>query len=189
MARKQKRSKGGINKIETLEEQQLAELKKVKTEEKHVEAELGKFEKELESIKKEVRPEAVEKFTYKDIARGIVGAIFGMSIMGWHEGVRDAALAMPSINLILIVLLTIVAGSSVLYFSQYRRIKEKWIINQLLPKRFLIFYILSLAIVFFIYAVFNIVQIGVTPPKDIIRLVLVMGLPAMIGAGTADIIR
>ncbi|HIJ98479.1 TPA: DUF2391 family protein [archaeon] len=188
MAKKGKTEKE-LEEIKKLEQEQLKELKRVKGEEKHVETELGKFEKEIESLKKEIKPEVTEKFTYKDIARGIVGAIFGMSIMGWHEGVRNAAINMPSINVALIVLLTIIAGASVLYFSQYRRIKEKWIIHQLLPKRFLIFYILSLLIVFFIYTLFNIIQLGVTPSKEIIRLVLVIGLPAVIGASAADIIR
>ncbi len=188
MAKKRKTEKE-LEEIKKLEKVQLKELKRVKVEEAHVESELGKFEKEIESLKKEIKPGAIEKFTYKDIARGIVGAIFGMSIMGWHEGVRNAAVTMPSLNVALIVLLTIIAGASVLYFSQYRRIKEKWIIHQLLPKRFLVFYALSLFIVFFIYVLFNIIKLGATPTNESIRLVLVIGLPAMIGASAADIIR
>lgn len=184
-----KSSKKGIERLEKLEEQQLAELKKVKSEENAVEEELEKFEQEMRAIKKEIAPEVVEKFTTKDIARGIVGSIFGMSIMGWHEGVRNAALTMPAINVAIIVLLTIAAGAGVLYFSQYKRIKEIWVIHKLLPKRFIIFYLLSLGMVLLVFTVFNIIQPGVTPMKDIVRLVLVIGLPAMIGAGTADIMR
>ena len=178
-----------IEELKKLEKEQLREIKKVRGGEEHVEKELEKFQKEITELKKEIKPEVSEKFTYRDIARGIVGAIFGMSVMGWHEGVRNAAISMPSFNVVLIVLLTIIAGASVLYFSQYKRIKEKWIIHQLLPKRFVIFYILSLGIVFLIYALFNTIQIGITPAKEIIKLVLVLGLPAMIGASTADIIR
>ena|SRR3989338_930996 len=188
MAKKGKNKKR-LEKLEKIEEQQLAELKKIRGEEKAVESELEKFEQEMQAIKKEIKPEIVEKFTTKDIARGIVGSIFGMSIMGWHEGVRNAALTMPAINVAIIVLLTIAAGSGVLYFSQYKRVKEIWVIHKLLPKRFIIFYLLSLGMVLLVFTVFNIIKPGIMPLKDIVRLVLVIGLPAMIGAGTADIIR
>ncbi len=190
MARKKnKKSDAEIKKLEKLEEEQIGELKKVRGEELKVEKELSQFEKEIRGLKKEIKPEVEEKISFKDFARGIVGSIFGMSIMGWHEGVREAALGMSSLNVVLIIFLTVLAGASVLYFSQYRRIKERWIVQQLLPKRFIIFYILALVVVFFVYTVFNIIQLGVTPPKDIIRLVLVIGFPATIGASTADIIR
>ena len=96
---------------------------------------------------------------------------------------------MSIFNLAAVIVLTIIAGSSVLYFSQYRKIKEKWVIKQLLPRRFVFLYALSMVIVTGIYVLFNIIQIGVTPVEDIVKLVLVISLPAMIGASTADIIK
>lgn len=186
---KKSSKKKGIEEVERLEREQIKELRKMRGEEERIETGMRQFEKEMRALKEEVKPEVVEKFTLKDVARGIVGAIFGMSIMGWHDGVRQAALKMPIANVILIIFLTIIAGAAVLYFSQYKRIKERWIIHKLLPKRFVIFYILSLAIVFLVYSLFSVIQIGVTPPKDMLRLVFVIGLPAMIGASTADVIR
>ncbi len=171
------------------EKPEMRELRKIEAEEEHIEEELKGFEKEIEKLRTEIKPAAIEKFTKKDIARGIVGAIFGMSIMAWHEGVRKAAVEMSVFNLIAVVLLTVVAGTSVLYFSQYRKIKEKWIINQLLPRRFVFLYALAMVVVFSVYLLFNIIQIGVTPTENIAKLVLVISLPAMIGASTADIIR
>ena len=168
---------------------EMRELKKIEAEEENIELELKKFERDIEKLRTEIRPAAIEKFTTKDVARGIVGAIFGMSIMAWHEGVRNAAIEMSFANVIAIVLLTMVAGTSVLYFSQYRKIKEKWIVQQLLPKRFVFLYALAMGIVFSVYVLFNIIQIGTTPTEDIIKLILVVSLPAVIGASTADIIR
>ena len=168
---------------------EMRELKKIEAEEENIERELKKFERDIEKLRTEIRPGAIEKFTTKDVARGIVGAIFGMSIMAWHEGVRNAAIEMSFANVIAIVLLTMVAGTSVLYFSQYRKIKEKWIVQQLLPKRFVFLYALAIAVVFSVYVLFNIIQIGATPTEDIVKLVVVVSLPAVIGASTADIIR
>ena len=168
---------------------EMRELKKIEAEEENIELELKKFERDIEKLRTEIRPGAIEKFTTKDVARGIVGAIFGMSIMAWHEGVRNAAIEMSFANVIAIVLLNMVAGTSVLYFSQYRKIKEKWIVQQLLPKRFVFLYALAMGIVFSVYVLFNIIQIGTTPTEDIIKLILVVSLPAVIGASTADIIR
>ncbi|HIJ98262.1 TPA: DUF2391 family protein, partial [archaeon] len=71
----------------------------------------------------------------------------------------------------------------------YRKIKEKWIVQQLLPKRFVFLYALAIAVVFSVYVLFNIIQIGATPTEDIVKLVVVVSLPAVIGASTADIIR
>ena len=178
-----------IEGVERLEKKGLKELKKVEREEAKIESELKKFEGEIEKMHGEIKGGVIEKFTTKDIARGIVGAIFGMSIMGWHERVINAGLNMPAINVFVIFLLTIVAGASVLYFSQYKRIKDTWIIKNLLPKRFVIFYGLCLLVVFVIYALFNIIEPGITPTIKILKLIVVVSLPAMIGASTADIVR
>ena len=186
---KQKGLKKKIGEIERLERKQLKELKIVEKEERNIEIELKKFEGEIEKLRDEIKPGAIEKFTIKDISRGIVGGMFGMSRMAWHEGVRTAAVGMSIFNLAAVIVLTIIAGSSVLYFSQYRKIKEKWVIKQLLPRRFVFLYALSMVIVTGIYVLFNIIQIGVTPVEDIVKLVLVISLPAMIGASTADIIK
>src|SRR3989338_8599191 len=125
MARKRNAEKGVMR-----------ELKKIEAEEENIELELKKFERDIEKLRTEIRPGAIEKFTTKDVARGIVGAIFGMSIMAWHEGVRNAAIEMSFANVIAIVLLNMVAGTSVLYFSQYRKIKEKWIVQPLFSNPF-----------------------------------------------------
>ena len=69
-----------IEGVERLEKKGLKELKKVEREEAKIESELKKFEGEIEKMHGEIKGGVIEKFTTKDIARGIVGAIFGMSI-------------------------------------------------------------------------------------------------------------
>ena len=117
--------------IETLEQL-------VRTERKEEKLEFGEFEKELAGLRKLSNP-IIEKFTFKDFSRGFIGGIIGMSSIAWHEVVIEGARAMHPAFVFIITLFTLFAGASVLYFSQYRKIKEQKIIFKLLPKRFVVF--------------------------------------------------
>lgn len=185
MPKRKNSAKKELKKIEhEIEDVKKTVVKEHETEE----SELKEFEKEIQELKKELHTSVVEKFTFRDIARGIVGSILGMSVMAWHPQVQERALEMHWFNIFVIILVTILAGTSVLYFSQYRKIKEQRIIFNLLPKRFVIFYLLSMAVVFSVYTLFGVIKIGM-PFESVLKLVLVLTLPAMIGASTADIIR
>jgi uncharacterized membrane protein len=166
--------------IETLEQL-------VRTERKEEKLEFGEFEKELAGLRKLSNP-IIEKFTFKDFSRGFIGGIIGMSSIAWHEVVIEGARAMHPAFVFIITLFTLFAGASVLYFSQYRKIKEQKIIFKLLPKRFVVFYFLSLLIVMTTYTFFGIVGPGHSFTESV-KLILVVALPTMIGASAADIIR
>ncbi len=166
--------------IETLEQL-------VRTERKEEKIEFGEFEKELAGLRKLSNP-IIEKFTFKDFSRGFIGGIIGMSSLAWHEVVIEGARAMHPAFVFIITLFTLFAGASVLYFSQYRKIKEQKIIFKLLPKRFVVFYLLSLLIVTVTYTFFGIVGPGQSFTESV-KLILVVSLPTMIGASAADIIR
>jgi len=175
------------NFVKAEQKHEAKQIKKIQNIELDIEKELKEFEKDLKNIKKS-KPKVIEKYTTKDIARAVFGSSLGMSALILTEEVWQVGALLPVFNTLIIFIFSLIGSASVIYFSQYRKIKEKSLIVYLLPKRLFFIYTISFLMVFFALLVFRVNVLGITPTDVIIKRVVLISFPAVIAASAADII-
>lgn len=158
-------------KIESLEEKSLSEIEK-----------LEKLEQE---IKKSVSEHPLKRITYRDIARGTVGAFIGIVVHYTFTYGVEIAKDLTVSRASLIFILSFLVGSVFLYATGFRKINDPNIVI-FLPIRMIILYITALVLTIFVLYLYY-PNFG----HDFwlsYKQVAAVNLSAVVGACTADLI-
>lgn len=130
-------------KVESLEKEELAEEAEVEKEEEKELSELQKLERLEETVRKEVVPHPLKTITYKDLARGSIGALFGsVAHYTFLYGI-EVAEKITFFKAILLFVLSLAVGGLFLYATGFRKIKDPKLII-LFPIRLILLYAISI---------------------------------------------
>jgi uncharacterized membrane protein len=148
---------------------------------------------DIKSIKNKLFQREPKHFGFKDILHSFIGSlIFGVTFA--LKGLLvEVAILLTTIQQILIVLSTLVILTGEIYFFGYTKvkIKEERKFFQFWFKRLVTFYLVAILVSFFIICIYglpNLPSIG-NNVNNIFKLVIVVSMPAAIGAGLADLVK
>jgi len=157
---------------------------KIETEERTELAELKKLEELEAQIKTSVEPHPLKKITYKDVAKGALGAFIGVvAHYTFIYGIHVAA-ELDMVRATLLFPLSYVLGGVFLYVTGFRKVSRKML--WFLPVRLTVLYAISLLMAIGVLYLFH--------PEfahsfaDSYKQVAAVTLTALIGACTADLI-
>jgi|TARA_Y100000294_G_scaffold26454_1_gene22430 uncharacterized membrane protein len=128
-----------------------------------------------------------DRFAFKDIAQQIVGATILSSPFAVTEEVWNLARNLSVINIFALIIITILFDILLFYYTKYYRAEEKKFLE--LPKRIISLLIVTYAASAIVLSVFGVIGGQIQDPSWAMRLIVMVGLFANIGAGTADLIR
>ncbi|PIN84856.1 MAG: hypothetical protein COV47_05150 [Candidatus Diapherotrites archaeon CG11_big_fil_rev_8_21_14_0_20_37_9] len=128
------------------------------------------------------------EFNANDIAQQIVGAIILSSPLAVTEEVWRLAKELDPARTLTIIGVTLLFDVLLIYFTAYRKEKEKKIIN-LVPARLVSMLVISYSTAAIMLYIFGVIGYEVTTLAWAFNLIIFIGLFANVGAGTADIIR
>lgn len=170
--------------LEEEEKIEALEKKEIEEEEKEL-SELEKLEKLEKDIAKQVGPHPLRQITYKDIARGAVGAFFGaVAHYTFIYGLKVAeSIDMARAGILYALSFTI--GFIFLYMTGFRKIKDMKVLS-FLPIRLIVLYITSLIMSALVLLLFlpDFGQVF----ADSFKQLAAVTLTAIVGACTADLI-
>jgi len=172
-------------KTEALQKKEVSEEAIVEKEEEKELSELEKLEKLEEEVKKQVVPHPLKTITYKDVARGSIGALFGaVAHYTFLYGI-EVAHKLTFFKAILVFVLSLVVGGVFLYATGFRKIKDPKVII-FLPVRLFVLYatavVMSVIVLWFFEPGFGSIF------EESFKQVSTITLLAVIGACTADIL-
>lgn len=171
--------------LEKIEELELAKEEKVKELEEKELTELEKIERFEKELEKRIVAHPLKKITYKDIARGIIGAFFGaVAHYTFIYGLKVAELITFNRATLLFVI-SFFIGAIFLYATGFRKIKDRRILI-FLPIRLITLYVISIVMSMVVLYLF-IPNFGASF-EEAYKQVASVSLVAVIGACTADII-
>lgn len=143
---------------------------------------IKKFE---EKLKKAVGPHPLRRMTYKDIAKGSIGAFFGIGAhFTFYYTVKIAANLSFS-RAVMTFILAYLIGGVFMYFTGFRKIKVKKVM-WFLPFRLTILYSTAIATAFFVLLFFE--PHFLSSFDESFKQLATTTLSATIGACTADLI-
>ena len=127
-----------------------------------------------------------DKFTFKDVAQQVVGATILSAPFAVTEEVWNLARNLGSIHIIALIFITILFDVLLFNYTKYQNIERK--------KLMLTLRILSLIIVTYVtsgivLSVFGVIGGQILDPLWAMKLIVMVGLFANIGASTADLIK
>ncbi|MBN1645089.1 DUF2391 family protein [Candidatus Woesearchaeota archaeon] len=167
-----------LKRLKRLEKEQIQELKQ---EEEQTE-ELEDLERQ---IKEATEPHPLRRITYKDLAKGSLGAFIGVvAHYTFVYGIKVAQ-QIDIIRATLLYPLAFIIGGIFLYATGYRKVRVKKIL-WFLPVRLIVLYMLSILIAIIVLLLFQ--------PEfmqnfwDAYKQLAAVTLTAMIGACAADLI-
>jgi uncharacterized membrane protein len=128
-----------------------------------------------------------DKFAFKDIAQQIVGATILSAPFAVTEEVWNLARALNLTNIIFIVSLTILFDILLFHYTKYQKFEEKKFLE--FPKRIISLIVVTYVTSAIVLSVFGVIGGQIQDPSWAMRLIVMVGLFANIGAGTADLIR
>ncbi|MAE43249.1 hypothetical protein CMO93_05735 [Candidatus Woesearchaeota archaeon] len=127
------------------------------------------------------------KFAFKDVAQQIVGAMILSAPFVVTEEVWNLARNLDALHIIAIITITLLFDILLFYFTKYQQIEEKSFF--LFPKRILSLIIVTYATSAVVLSVFGVIGGQIQDTVWATKLIVMVGLFANIGAGTADLIR
>ncbi|MFH1391063.1 MAG: DUF2391 family protein [Candidatus Diapherotrites archaeon] len=128
------------------------------------------------------------EFNFNDVAQQIVGAIILSSPLAVTEEVWNLAKELDTARILVIIGITLLFDILLIYYTAYRKEKERKIIN-LIPARLFSMILISYLTATTILYVFGVIGLHITDMDWALRLIVFVGLFANVGAGTADIIK
>ena len=128
-----------------------------------------------------------ESFAFKDIAQQIVGATIVAVPFAVSEEVWGLSKNLDHIHVITVISITIVFDILIFYYARYKTMEEKrfW----LFPKRIISLLIVTYGASALILTAFGVIGEKIQDPIWAVKLVVMIGLFANIGASTADLIK
>ncbi len=185
LLKEQKKVEKEEEKVEELGEEELAEEKTVEKEAEKEISELEKLERLESQVKKEVAPHPLRAVTYKDLARGSIGALFGsVAHYTFLYGI-EVADQITFFKAVMLFILSLLVGALFLYATGFRKIKDPKIIV-LLPVRLVLLFIVSVAMSMIVLWFF--VPTFGQSFEEGFKQVSTTTLLAIIGACTADLL-
>jgi len=127
------------------------------------------------------------KFAAKDIAQQIVGATILSAPFSVTEEVWNLARNLDLIHVFALIFITILFDILLFYYARYQHLEEKKFI--LFPKRIISLLIVTYTTSAIVLSVFGVIGGQIQDPVWAGKLIVMVGLFANIGAGTADLIR
>ncbi len=167
-------------------EQELeASQKHIDQDEEKELSEIEKLEKLEEQIAEQTQTHPLKKISYRDVAKGTVGAFFGVAAhYTFYYGIELTEKGLDTVRASFLYILSFLIGFAFLYITGFRKVKDPKLLI-FLPIRLLILYSISIIVAIIILILFNQLQ------KDFWHnyiLISAVVLPAIIGACTADLI-
>lgn len=163
----------------------LALERKVESEEEAELRALRELEQVEEEIKEAVGPHPLKKLTYRDIAKGTIGALIG--VVAHYTFVYGIKVA-HDIDLVRATLLFPISyclGAIFMYVTGFRKVKDPKLLS-FLPVRLTVLYIVAIATTFLTLLLFN--PEFLSDKWEAYKQVATVTLTAVIGACTADLI-
>tara|TARA_Y100000310_G_scaffold67568_1_gene62885 strand:- start:625 stop:1302 length:678 start_codon:yes stop_codon:yes gene_type:complete len=165
------------------------DVDEIKEDVDDIKEEVVEITKKQNTILKKISSQLLpSEFNFNDVAQQIVGAIILSSPLAVTEEVWNLAKELDPARIMVIIGITLLFDILLIYYTAYRKEKEKKIIN-LIPARLFSMILISYLTATTILYVFGVIGIYITDLDWAIRLVIFVGLFANVGAGTADIIR
>jgi len=129
-----------------------------------------------------------DKFAFKDIAQQIVGAAILSAPFAVTEEVWNLAKNLDIGHVIALIIVTLTFDILLFYFTKYQKIEGKKFLN-VFPARIFSIIVVTYTTSFLILAVLGVIGGQVQNTVWALKLIVLVGLFANIGAGTADLIR
>ncbi len=165
------------------------DVDEIKEDVDDIKEEVEAITKTQKSILKKVSEKVIPaEFNINDIAQQIVGAIILASPLAVTQEVWQLAMNLDAPRIAIIIGITLLFDVLLVYFTAYRKEKEKKIIS-IVPARILSMVLISYITAATMLYVFGVIGNEVTTVDWALRLIIFVGLFANVGAGTADIIR
>ncbi|MBI4016062.1 MAG: DUF2391 family protein [Candidatus Aenigmarchaeota archaeon] len=167
------------------ESEELAEESRIEKEEKQELSQLEKLKRLEEKVAATVEPHPLTKITYKDVAKGTIGAFIGVvahftfvyGIKVAHEISVARAYALFPLSLII--------GGVFMYFTGFRKIKDPKIM-WFLPVRLFVLYLIAILVALAVLLFFS-PEFG-TNWETSIKQLSTITLLGVIGSITADLL-
>ena len=170
----------GQKKVRRLEREQLEGQEDVEELEKKQLKELDDLESQ---IKKGIGKHPLTRITIRDVFKGMIGAFIGIiSHFAFKKGTELAA-NISNLTAASLYVISFIVGAILLYATGFRRVKQVKVFS-FLPLRIVLLYVVALATVVAVLTLFD--QYGSL--NELYKQVAVVSLPAIIGAGAADLI-
>jgi uncharacterized membrane protein len=182
--------------VEQKEDKLTAEEGKVESEEENFEKKEENFEKKeetdiekLEKIEEEIKEETgdhpLANVTFKDLAKGLIGAFIGLAIHYTFVYGVEIAKDLTMTRATIMFPLTFLVGLLFIYATGFRKIKDTKILIYM-PMRLLVLYVcalvMSILVLFLFYPNFG------HSLEESYKMVSAVMLAAVVGACTADLI-
>lgn len=167
------------------------DVEDIKEDIKDIKENIGTLHKAMSKGKEFVSKVATsvlpEKFALDDLAQQVVGATILSAPFAVTEEVWNLAKDLDMLNIIALIFITILFDILLLYFTKYQKIENRkiWMFPIRITSLILVTYITSAVVL----SVFGVIGGRIQDPAWAMRLVVMVGLFANIGAGTADLIK
>jgi len=171
IARKEDAAIDEEKKVEQLEQRSLDEIKN-----------LEKLEQE---IKENVEMHPLKNVTFRDVARGAIGALVGIIVHNTIIYGPEFGASLDYLRASILFPLSFAVGATLIYATGFRKIKDKTIFY-LLPIRAITIYIVAILVVILVFTLFN-PEFGYDFGLSY-KQVAAGSLSATVGAATADLI-
>jgi uncharacterized membrane protein len=129
-----------------------------------------------------------DKFAFKDIAQQIVGAAILSAPFAVTEEVWNLAKNLDAGHIMALIIVTLTFDILLFYYTKYQKLEGKKFLN-VFPTRILSIIIVTYTTSFLILTVLGVIGGQILSPIWALKLIVLVGLFANIGAGTADLIR
>lgn len=128
-----------------------------------------------------------DKFAFKDIAQQIVGATILSAPFAVSEEVWNLARNLDQLHIIALISITILFDVLLFYYTKYNGTESKKTLY--FPLRIISLITVTYVTSAVVLAVFGVIGGHITDPFWAMKLIVMVGLFANIGAGTADLIK
>lgn len=184
--------KGHIEDIRKEVDETGEDVEEIKEDIENIKEDIGALSKTMLKGKNIVSKVATtvlpDKFAFKDIAQQIVGATILSAPFVVTEEVWNLARNLDLGHIIALIAITLIFDILLFYYTKYQKIEGKRFLN-VFPIRIFSIIIVTYSTSFIILTVLGVIGGRILETIWAAKLVVLVGLFANIGAGTADLIR
>jgi uncharacterized membrane protein len=163
------------------------DVEEIKEDIEEIKEDIGTMHKVLLKGKKFATKVIPDRFASKDIAQQIVGATILSAPFSVTEEVWNLARDLNATHIIFIVLITVLFDVLLFYYTRYQKTEEKKFLE--FPKRIISIILVTYITSAVVLTVFGVIGGRIQDNLWAIKLIVMVGLFANIGAGTADLIK
>lgn len=163
------------------------DVEEIKEDIEEIKEDIGTMRKAFLKGKSIVSKVIPEKFAFDDLAQQIVGATILSVPFAVTEEVWNLAKNLNTTNIIALIALTILFDILLFYYTKYQKVEDKRIF--MFPIRIASLIAVTYITSAVVLTVFGVIGGQIQDPAWAMRLIVMVGLFANIGAGTADLIK